>query len=228
MGLLAILAQAVLAAAPGDGAPDLRRTGEGQLIVDAPDRRRATYRLRFDPGTRLAAAERLGRLLDLEPFEILAEDTNAATATVRLTPTGAAMLASPDSWQHLAATSITPRAPTRLPRCVGIVIDLQGERSEVGGAEPCPRSQVATQLVVEGLNARGARLWVAAADDPRLVRSVMGPNGEPHLTARDERQPVFAEIAVPTIAGLSTIRWYEVTPDNRLRRIGQTRWRRSR
>ena len=218
----------MMAAGPSDAAPDLRRTEEGQLIVEAPDRARRTYRVQFDTSTRLTAAERLRRLIGWEPFEIVAEDTDAGTATVRLTATGAARLASPESWQHLAATSITPRPRAFPPRCTGLHIDLRGQENGVNGSEPCPRSDVATGLVIEGLDSRGASLWVVAAGDPRNLRSVMGPNGEPHITARDEAQALSADIAVPTTRNLRILRWYEVTQDNELRRIGQSRWRSSR
>lgn len=208
----------------GDGPPELRRTGEGQLVVEAPDSRRITYRVRFNPDTRLATDERLQRLIGLEPFEIVEEDVDAATATIRLTATGAARLGRPDGWQHLGATSIEPAPPEFGPRCTGILVTLEPPESSIGMSEPCPQTDIASQLVIEGLDARGARLWIVAADDPRDVRSVMGPNGEPHVSARDERQPLFASIAVPAIAGLRTVRWYEVIERNQLRRIGESPW----
>ena len=225
MTMMWMVLQAALAAGQAtDGLPELRRTAEGELVVEAPDNRRTTYQVQFNPGTRLAAAERLERLIGLEPFEIVEEDVDAATATIRLTATGAAMLARPDSWQHLAATSISPAPPEFGPRCTGILVTFQPPESSTGRSEPCPQSGIASQLVIEGLDARGERLWIVAADDPRNVRSVMGPNGEPHISARDDRQTLFASIAVPTIAGLTTLRWFEVVEGDQLRRIGESPW----
>lgn len=219
-----VLLTALAAGQAVDGLPDLRRTAEGALVIDAPDSRRITYRVQFNPSTRLPAAERLQRLIGLEPFEIVEEDVGAATATIRLSSTAAVRLVRPDGWQHLGVTSMTPQPPTFGPRCTGIDVTLQPPESVVSMPEPCPRSETARELVIEGVNAQGARLWIATADDPRNVRSVMGPNGEPHTTGRDERQPLFASIAVPTVEGLATLRWYEVTEDDQLRRIGESPW----
>jgi hypothetical protein len=208
----------------GSSPPELRRTAEGALVVEAPDNRRTTYRVQFNPGTRLTTAERLERLIELEPFEVVEEDLDAATATVRLTATAAARLARSDGWQHLAVTSIEPAPPRYGPRCTGIFVTFQPPESRIGRSGPCPQSEIASQLVIEGLDARGGRLWIVAADDPRNVRSVMGPNGEPHVSVRDERQSLYASITVPTVAGLTTLRWYEVDERDQLRRIGETPW----
>jgi hypothetical protein len=222
--ILMVLLTALAAGQAVDGPPDLRRTEEGELVVEAPDIRRTTYRVQFNPSTRLSAAERLQRLIELEPFEIVEEDVGAATATIRLSPTAVDRLVRPDGWQHLGVTSITPQPPTSGPRCTGIDVALQPPESRIGMPEPCPRSETARGIVIEGLDALGARLWIATAEDPRNVRSVMGPNGEPHITGRDERRDLFASIAVPTIDGLATLRWYEVTEDDQLRRIGESTW----
>lgn len=227
--LLAVLAASAVAGAP----PELRRDRSGALIVDSPYFERVTYRIQFNSGTRLAAAERLERLIGPEPYEILEENVDAATATVRLGMMGAFNIKNAASWQHLGVTAMTPEPPQRLPEnCSRILVVLplaeQDEPVATGSPEPwrCPPSEFADGLVIEGLDERGERLWVAAAPDDRAARAVMGPGGEPHGAPVAIDRPVLsALIAVPSVDRLATLRWYEVSDQNLLRRIGETRWR---
>lgn len=228
-----LLLVALVASGIGDAPPELRRDPSGALIVDSHYSERVTYRIQFNSGTRLGAAERLERLIGPEPYEVVEENVDAATATVRLGTMGAFNIRNAASWQHLGVTSMSPEPPQSLPKdCTRILVVLPlttyGEPAETLSPEPwlCPPSEVADGLVIEGLDERGEQLWVAAAPDDRVARAVMGPGGEPHgAPVLIDRPVLSALIAVPAVDRLATLRWYEVSDQNLLRRIGETPWR---
>ena len=222
-----LLALALQTATAVDPPPELRRTADGDLIIDSPDRDIMTIRFRFDRLVTIPTSERLQHLVGIEPFRVVEE--NGDLVTVRLSRS-AAFAMDPNVFPRVGLVSMTPEPPRQLSRtCFSLFVELSlDERPTVPveAAHPivCPPSEIADQLIIEGRDRQGRSLWFAAAPDDREVRAVMGPDGRHGPPVRVERESLGALIAVPTVARLARLRWYEVTPDRQLRLIGEQEW----
>lgn len=117
-------------------------------------------------------------------------------------------------------------------RCHEIQVSLppgsgRDDRDEIYGKSPCPgpeRVQPNEHVVIEGLDQRGRRLWLARGWDSRFARSLTGPVGEGHETSIVSRGTITTLITAPVPRSLARLRWYAVEPGYKLRLIGTTRW----
>lgn len=234
MTLIALVIAALAAAGEGTPPPDLRRDAEGRLIVESPDRGMSEYRLDFGPGALdyTGAAARLVRLIGPNPFEIVSEDKATGIARVRMTVHGAYQLWNGSSWKHLRPLRIEPGAtPQRPKRCTKLLLTLgsdgtaDGRDYQAHDEAFCPPAQYVDGLVIQGLDGSGRELWMTTVPDERVVRPLMGPNGEGHgapVTVPDAKLTAF--VTVPEAALLARVRWFEVDGSNRLRQIGEMAW----
>jgi hypothetical protein len=231
MILLGTLMLSALTSANQPPAPSLRRSSQGEPIVDPrPDAPQADYRIRFASGP-MTIAERLERIIPYEPYRILASDEGAGTATVRTTRRGAWILTvNNHHWSAIRVAEVSPAVAQLGRECVEILATLrfsgpaEADDNHAYDSAVCPPAEAAKGLVIEGLDRRGRRLWLATAEDDRVVRAVMAPDGSGHgPPVRVDRPAISATLEVPTVAGLATLRWYAVE-DGALAPIGESRW----
>ena len=219
-------------------APALRRTAEGAFVVDsaepAPARR---YAIRFDPPRPggMTVAEQLERILPFEPYEIVTADDAAGTALVETTLWGGFTLTlNNHHWSAIRVAEVTPpveRIDSRSCSDVLATLVLSGPGAsrveEVRADELCPAADELLpreHLLVQGLDASGRQLWLARADDPRFYRFEDLSEGGRRETGQHDEPELTTDFHAPVTPDLAALRWYEVTPDGALRRIGEMPW----
>jgi|GEM_PF-3541800 len=124
--------------------------------------------------------------------------------------------------------------------CQSVWLSLQRDRAKgpppaprlIGQASPCrPTSlyigYLRSTLFIEGLDANGARLFVATGDNP-MHQDVEAPpprGGQMRWFSVDNgATQVSTSIRAPITPALTRMRWYDVDENNQPRLIGETSW----